>query len=84
MFLNDNAGNRLLLTNLRGVKVEVPGWLSQLSNLALDFSSGHDLTVHGIEPHTAVSTETAWNSLSLCLSLSPTAPILLMSSLSLS
>ena len=28
-----------------------PGWLSQLGVQLLIFSSGHDLTVHGFEPH---------------------------------
>ena len=39
----------------------------------LDFSSGHDLTVHEIEPHVrlcAGSTEPTWDSLSLSLSVS--------------
>ena len=48
-------------------------WVVQLvKRLALDFDSGHDLIVHEIEPHIGVcahSTEPAWDSLSLCLSL---------------
>ena len=36
-----------------------------VKHLILDFSSGHDLTVHEFEPHIcAVSTEPAWDSLS--------------------
>ena len=49
-----------------------PGWLSQLRVQTLDLRSGHDLTVHGIEPCdglSADSTELAWESLSLPLSL---------------
>ena len=45
-----------------------PGWLSQLS-IQLDFSSGHDLTIHEIETHDALCTDSvdpAWDSLSLC------------------
>ena len=44
-------------------------WLSQL----LDIGSGHDLTVRGIEPRVGLradSAEPAWDSLSVCLSLS--------------
>ena len=47
----------------------VPGWLSQLG---VDFSSGHDLTVHEFKPHVGLcvdSAEPAWDSLSLSLSL---------------
>ena len=47
----------------------------------LDFGSGHDLTVRGIEPHVRLcgdSTEPAWDSLS------PSVPPLCMLSLSLS
>ena len=42
----------------------------------LDFGSGHDLTVHEAEPHVELctdSTEPAWDSLSLPLSLCPSA-----------
>ena len=28
---------------------EVPGWLGSVEHLNVDFGSGHDLTVHGIE-----------------------------------
>ena len=50
--------------------------------LTLDFSSGHDLRVHGFKPHvglSADSVESVWDSLSPCLS----APPLLALSLSL-
>ena len=50
---------------------------------ALDFSSGHDLTVNELEPHVGLcadSVELAWNSLSPSLS----APPMLMVSLFLS
>ena len=33
------------------------GWLGQFSNLTLDFSSGHDLRVVGIEPCTGLCAE---------------------------
>ena len=52
---------------LRGV----PGWFSQLS---INFSSGHDLTISRFEPHIGLcadSTEPALDSLSPCLSLCP-------------
>ena len=46
-------------------------WLDQsVKGLPADFSSGHDLTVHGIEPcvrHCAHSAQPAWDSLCLCL-----------------
>ena len=44
-----------------------------VTHLALDFSSGHDLLVRGIEPRVGLHTdiaEPAWDSLSLSLSLS--------------
>ena len=55
------------------VDIGAPGPLSRLS--VSGFSSGHDLTVCGFEPHVgfcAVGEETAWDSLttSLCLFLS--------------
>ena len=50
------------------VLIGAPGWLSWLSNwLLISFSSGHDLTVHEIEPHVGLCAhrvEPAWNSLS--------------------
>ena len=46
-------------------------WAAQSVKLsALDFGSGHDLTVHEFEPHVGVcadSLESAWDSLSLFL-----------------
>ena len=48
----------------------MPGWLSWLSVQRLDFSSGRDLTAHGIESHIrlwADSAEPAWDSLSFSL-----------------
>ena len=43
-------------------------WVAQsVQRLTLDFSSGHDLTVHEIEPHVGLqadSAESAWDSLS--------------------
>ena len=48
-------------------------WLPQQVELpSLDFGSGHDLTVCGFEPHIGLCTdsmETAWDSVSLPLSL---------------
>ena len=50
-------------------------WVAQsIKCLTLGFSSGHDLTVHKIEPHIGlctVSMEPAWDSLSLFLFASP-------------
>ena len=51
----------------------------------LDFSPGHDLTVHGVEPHVglcAAATETAWDSVSPSLSLPLTFSLSLSLSLS--
>ena len=56
------------------------------TSLALDFCSGHDLTVCETEPRVGLctdSTEPAWDSLSSSLSLSLSAPLLLMLSLSI-
>ena len=47
-----------------------------VEHLTLDFSSGHDLMVHGIEPHVrlcAQSAKPAWNSLSPSFSAPPRA-----------
>ena len=47
-----------------------PGWLSWLS-VTLDFGSGHNLTVHDIEPLIGLCTdsrELVWHSLCPCLS----------------
>ena len=63
----------------------MPGLLSQVKHLTLDFSSGHDFAVCNIEPRVGLctdNTEPTWDSLSLSLSLS--ALPLLMHSLSLS
>ena len=53
-------------------------WVAQLvERPTLDFGSGHDLTVHGFEPHVGLcadSVEPAWK-LSLSLSLSAPAPL---------
>ena len=50
---------------------EVGAWAAQLvKGPTLDFSSGHDLMVCGIEPHVRLctdDTEPAWDSLSLPL-----------------
>ena len=51
----------------------------------LGFSSGHDLAVHGFEPHVGLcadGAEPAWDSLSLSLSLSLSAHPSLVLSLS--
>ena len=49
-------------------------WVAELvKRLTLDFSSGHDLGIHEIEPLIGLhadSTEAAWDSLSPALSLS--------------
>ena len=62
-----------------------PGWLSQLS-VRLHFGSGHDPTVMGLSlvSGSVLSTDPAWDSLflSLCLSLSPSAPLSCLCSLS--
>ena len=48
-------------------------WVAQLAEWpTLDFSSGHDLTVHETKPHIGLdtdSTELTWDSLSPSLSL---------------
>ena len=50
-------------------------WVAQsVKHLTLDFSSGHDLMVHEIEPHCGLcadSVEPAWDSLSPSLSAPP-------------
>ena len=50
-------------------------WVAQsVKRPALDFSSGHDLTVRGFESHVGLcpgSTEPAWDSVSPSLSLCP-------------
>ena len=50
-------------------------WVAQsVEYPTVDFSSGHDLMVHGIEPHVGLCTdsmEPAWDSLCPCLSASP-------------
>ena len=50
-------------------------WVAQsVQHLTLGFGSGHDLSVCGFEPHVGLcanSTEPAWNSVSLSLSVSP-------------
>ena len=63
------------------IKITMRGaWVAQSVKLPiLDFNSGHDLTIHEMEPHIrlhAGNTEPAWNSLS--------APPLLTHTLSLS
>ena len=57
--------------NSMGWGVWVTPWVACLT---LDFDSGHDLTVHGIEPHIGLCTDTAepaWDSLSPSLSAPP-------------
>ena len=56
------------------------GVAQSVKHLTLDFSLGHDLRIHGIEPHVGVcadSAEPAWDSVSLP-SLSAT-PLLVLS-----
>ena len=69
----------LIKSNIRGA------WVAQsVEHLALDFSSGHDLTVCEFEPHIGLcadSAEPAWDSLSLPLSL-PLPPLICSVSLS--
>ena len=71
-----------LLHNIRTFRLKnVFGgtWVAQsVERLTLDFGSGHDLTVHGVEPCVRLGadiSEPAWDSLSasppLVLSLSP-------------
>ena len=65
--LIQNVTTYITLSVTENVRGE-PGWLSWQS----DLGSGHDLAVRGFEPHiglTAVSTELAWDPLSLSLSL---------------
>ena len=76
---------RLMLSNALKMSSYWGAWVAQLvKRLTLDFSSGHDLTVHGVEPCIRLCTdcvEPAWDSLSLFL---PGPYPLLMSSLPLS
>ena len=54
--------------------MEVPGWPGWVQPPALDFGSGHDLMVRGIEPCVGLhggSAESAWDSLSFSLYPSP-------------
>ena len=57
-------------------------WVAQsIKRLTLDFSLGHDLTLHEIEPRTrlcADSMDPAWDSLSPSLSLSAPSPLVHM------
>ena len=47
-------------------------WVAQsVKRRALDFGSDHNRMVRGIEPHIRLFMETAWDSLSPSLSLSP-------------
>lgn len=60
--------------------VKVPGWLSQLYVQLFNFSSDHDPGVSGFSPAwsswgSTLSTECAWDALSLSLSLPLTHPI---------
>ena len=54
-------------------------WVAQpVKHLILDFGSGHDLTVRGLEPHVrlcADSVEPAWDSLSVSLSALSLCPL---------
>ena len=75
-------GNRTAVNLGRIIKMrllEIDFWGTQVTQSVkcptLDFSSGHDVTVHGFEPHVrlcADSAEPAWGSLSP--SLSPSLP----------
>ena len=58
----------------------MPRGAQSFKHPTLDLGSGHDLTVCEIEPHTELctdGTEPAWDSLSLCLSLSSPPPLML-------
>ena len=56
----------------------VPGWLSRPS----DFGSGHDLTVHGLEPQVGLCADSSGpgTCFGFCVSLSLSAPTLLVHS----
>ena len=62
-------------------KVLRGAWVAQLVKCpTLDFCSGHDLTVGGIEPHDGLcadSAEPAWDSLSPFISAPPPFPLAL-------
>ena len=59
-------------TNIRNA-ASMGAWVAQsVKHLTLDFGSGHDLTVHELEPHIGLwvdSVGAAWDYLSLPLSL---------------
>ena len=40
-------------------------WVAQVKHPTLDFSSGHNVTVCGVEPLSMLSMESAWDSLFL-------------------
>ena len=64
----------------QGQEDERVGRLSGLVGEASDFSSGHDITVRGFEPHVRLhpdSGEPAWNSFSPSLSAPPLLALLL-------
>ena len=67
-----NHDNRARKTKCKSSKAQ-GAWVVQLvEHLTLDFGSGHDLTVCELEPHIGLqadSAESAWDSLSLSLSL---------------
>ena len=74
---------------MKYLKVTYRGtWVIQSAKLqTLDFSSGHDLKVQGIQPsnqHDADGEKPAWDSLSLSLSVPPQLAHVLTLSLSLS
>ena len=63
-------GNSLKIPQLgklrEDLKSGAPGGAQSVEHLTLDFGSGHDLTVRGIEPRVGLradSAETAWDSL---------------------
>ena len=68
----DSFNNLQLLLKIKGGLLD--GVAQSVKHLTLGFSSRHDLTVCGFEPHIrlcADSTEPAWDSVSLSLCPSP-------------
>ena len=70
--------------NQRILRIMIQGaWMAQsVERQTLNFGSGHDLTVHGIEPSVGLqidSAEPAWDSLSSLSAPPPLSPSLFLS-----
>ena len=76
----------LVVATARGLKTQKRGtWVAiSVKHLSFDFSSGHDLTVRGVEPHTGLWADSSAQSLLWILCLPLCMPLLCSHSLSLS